>query len=399
MPVDPPGTPPSQLSADADFGSINLINGYTGTVSLASDGTGNLTTVALTLTSGTLAQQVVNPDQSVTSTNLTVYGNFNWTGGVLGNAPTGSTTAANVNFYGLGNISPTNAGTVITNSTLMFTGAPNAPEATTINPGTVVFGAFGGGMLVGAFATVTAQTYTKGDVLGFTSMQGMGTSIQTQANGTLGIIGPGQISFSVPITNLGTFNVSGLATVNLKGGDAMSSDLSSAGARSQLVLENGSILNVSHKLSISNGTVFLTMKQTLAANLQTVTINGTVNVSGGTILFSAPIGIGTNPLVYGTFTVNGDVNWTGGTYMPSVDYTTPGLANQWLVNGTMTSAAADVVQPNPQRGNQPPGNSNWQILTAQATAGNLPTVAAGSPLTLGQFVDQAGKKLWKLASA
>ena len=139
------------------------------------------------------------------------------------------------------------------------------------------------------------------------------------------------------------------------------------------------------------------MNPNLPASQQTATINGKVFLQGGTILFAPPIGIGSVPFVYGTFTVNGDVNWTGGTYKPSVDYTTAGLANKWIVNGKMTSAAACVIEPNPQRGATPPASSNWDILQAETTAGNLPSVVAGSTLTLGQF-DAGGKKVWKLAS-
>ena len=40
---------------------------------------------------------------------------------------------------------------------------------------------------------------------------------------------------------------------------------------------------------------------------------------------------------------------------------------------------------------------DWDILQADTTAGNLPSVVAGSTLTLGEF-NFGGKKVWKLAS-
>src|SRR5205814_1370266 len=119
--------------------------------------------------------------------------------------------------------------------------------------------------------------------------------------------------------------------------------------------------------------VALLMNTSLPANQQTATITGKIDMTAGLIIFAPPLIIGSD-LVYGTFTVTGNVSWTGGTYKPSVDYTTAGLANKWIVNGTLTSAAACIIQPNNQRGQNPPANSVWVILDATATAGALPTV-------------------------
>jgi hypothetical protein len=271
----------------ADYLSIS-INNYSGTVTIAPDSTAGLTTSNFTLASGAISQPV-------SGTGLTVLTNFSWTGGTL-NA---SANAASITLYGNGDITPANAGTVTTNDTLTFIGAQNAPTTTTVNPGTIAFGAVGGGMVIGAFASVTAKTYTQGDIIGITKNQAGAQSIQIQANATLGCVGPGTISYNLPVGNQGTFNLTGSVRVNLT---ATNNPNYIQDGAAQLRIENGSLFSSSTSSWIKNGTVYLMMNSALPADQQTATISGTFDMSGGTILFSAPSGIGTNPLVYGTFT-------------------------------------------------------------------------------------------------
>lgn len=144
-------------SATIGLHSLRLISGYSGTVTIIAPlQTG--TFVLSAAPTGSIAQQ---PTGSISS-DLTVTDTFTWTSGTLNS----SANDATVNINGGGSIAPTNAGTVTLGSTLIFTGTQPAPKETTIDPGTIA--AVRGGIVVGAFATVTARTYTSGDIVGWT---------------------------------------------------------------------------------------------------------------------------------------------------------------------------------------------------------------------------------------
>ena len=318
---------------------------------------------------------------------------FNWTGGILNSSDVTST----VTIKGAGAITPANAGTVTLGSTLVFVGTQAAPKDSTINPGTIATKA-AASIVVGAFSNVTARVATIGDVIGITKQQAGAQQIAIQSNGALFYIGPGTINNNLPISNAGgLFKLMDVVRVNLSGGSPVANDwdYSQTVADSRLHIENGSILTVQNKMLMSTGSLYLLMNPNLTAGEQTATITGKFVMTGGDIVFSPPIVIATQ-VVYGTLTVNGDVDWSGGRYIPSVDYTTAGLANEWIVNGTMTSAAACILQPNPQRGQNPPANSNWEVLIATTTAGNVPQLPQGCPLTLSVVPGTPVK--WKLLS-
>ncbi len=377
------------LSGAASSASPITVVTYNQTGGVATLNGATMTATNLNLSGGTL-------DQPVAGSDITATNSFTWTGGILNSSNNG----ANLFVNGTGTIAPVGAGSLNTNDTLQFVGGQNAPASTTMFPGTVVFGAVGGGVVVGAFATLTAKTVTTGDINGLTMNQAGATQFAMYANSTFNIIGPGKINYNLPIINLGgTFSVSGSAQVNLAGVNPNKLDYGQY-STSKFLLENGSTINSTNGIAIRGGTMTLVMNSALPANQQTATLNGKMELSNGasksTLQFSAPITIGTT-LTYGTFTVNGDVNWLSGTYSPGVDYTTPGLANQWIVNGTMTSANVDIISPVAQQAGNPPAMKQWLILTATQTAGNLPVMAAGSPLTVGSAA--AGTKtVWKLSS-
>ncbi len=375
------------------FNSTSVLAGYTGTVSFGQAVTVN----NFELDSGAISQQDAftgNADD------LTVLANFTWTSGALNN----STTLANVNILGTGTITPANAGTIATGSTLVFTGTSSDPEATTINPGTISMSAVaaaGGGLVVGGFATLTAKTSTQGDIVGITSNQGASPYIVIKANGTFNWTGLGTAKFSIPVHNYGTLNLTGEVAGSIA---ALKNVEYTQYDGSQLRIQNGSTLSVDTSVDISGGVVYLFMNPALPASAQTATITAPSNAGGfimsaGVILFSAPNMMG-DTLVYGTFTVNGSVDWTGGMYKPSVDYTTAGLANVWIVNGTMTAAKADIVKPNNQRGNTPPKSSLWLVLNAVQTNNVLPGVDLdnnNNQLSIGAFAGGKGTQ-WKLGS-
>ncbi len=409
LPVAPAGTPSSQLAADADYGSINLINGYNGTVALAPDAAGVLTVAALTQTSGTLAQQAVNPQtRAGTSTDLTVYGALSWAGGVLGGPALPAVPPlppANVFLEGGGQIQPTNAGTVTLASTLIFDALYGATTVTQ-NRGTVMVNAYSGGEDIKPNATLTAVTTTSGDIIGITQKQAGASTVQIEANGTLNLIGPGAYSNNLPFSNSGSLNLSGSVKATLSGTGTSGGqfDYTQYGT-GNLRMDNGSVLTVAKAVDILGGVVALSMNKSLPAAQQTATINGQFQFDGGLIIFGVPITIHSK-LVYGTFTVNGAVTWNAGTYEPSVDYTNVGLANRWIINTpdgtvgmTVNFPGKCIVLPNALAG-KPPKSSAWLVLDASSTNEALPKVnpdPQGNQLTIGNF-QNAGRTQWQLAS-
>lgn len=299
--------------------------------------------------------------------------------------------------YGVGKIAPVSEGTLYLGSNLTLVGTQAAQTTVTMDPGTLVMTKAAINLLVGPYSVLEARTFTEGQVVGVNRQQKGTQAIVIMPNATLWYFGPGQIPNDLPISNRGgLFLISNLARVNLTGGGPTADDFdySQAEAAARLHIENGSTLTFANKMAMSAGSMYLIMNPNLSAAAQTATISGKVIVSGGDILFSAPITIDT-VLTYGTFTVNGDVTWSGGRYLPSIDGTVVGRANKWIVNGTMTSAAACQVVANPLNG-APPANSVWTVMEADVRNGVLPSTPAGSP-TLGEFT-VGTRKVWRLAT-
>src|SRR5204862_118497 len=97
----------------ADFASVNLINGYNGTVTFAADFSGGLSVAGFVLAAGS-AGSIAQP---VPGTDLSVLGYFAWSGGILNSTPSN----ANVNIYGGGNVAlPGTGDSLTTGSTLNF---------------------------------------------------------------------------------------------------------------------------------------------------------------------------------------------------------------------------------------------------------------------------------------
>jgi hypothetical protein len=405
--IAPGGTPPDELSDYADFDSIILTNSYSGTVSLApsfNEESGaqvnQVSVMTLEVQSGTIAQQAVTignqsqiksqavspPPPSITSTDLTVYDTIDWTGGTIGNAAPGSTTAANLWLEGGGTIEPANAGTVTLGSSLEVDALYGATTLTE-GPGTLqMVNANAGGQEVKAGAAAVADvsrsttaTYT------INGQQNSGQNVTIDAGGTFTMKGAGNnavnnwVKSTVPvINNGGTVALSGNATAKPVVYDYQQS------GNATLQIESGSPLSaVAGGVDIKNGTVLLKTNANLPALQQIAQIDGNLTFEGGTIKFDPPILIGT-ALAYGSFGVSGNVTWSGGTYMPGVDFTGFGIAaNRWTILGTLTIPAMNTasIQDVPQHvppvnGNPPPAGKNWLILAAGRYANNngVPTV-------------------------
>lgn len=356
---------------------------YSGTVYVS----GAFTTGIMRLRSGSIDQ----------SAEITVSDTFDWFGGTLNSSSYTST----INIFGNGNIVPLNYGTLTTGSTLNFVGA-TAPTTTTIQPGTVQF-SNAAQAVVGAAATVKVEMIASNPSTITGLMQAGAQEITILSGGSLEYRGIGTASTNMKINNEGgLFKLNGQVSVTLTGGNANipGSGYVQNGVGSNLYIVNGSSLAATNGVGINDGSVFLIMNPDLPASQQTATINGSFWMSGGQILFSSPIAIGSSPsLVYGTFTVNGDVRWTGGQYKLCVDPAQAGVSSKWIVNGTLDvpNGGSAQIAPNYPAGQNPIANSNWTILDANATAGNMPSLPAGSPFTLGQST-VGGRKIWKLSS-
>jgi hypothetical protein len=419
IPVAPAGTPQSGLVAYTDFGSINLINGYSGTVTLAPDGSRQLSVTTLDVASGTIFQQAA-PVNGNTGTDLTVYGGVSWTGGsLLSNAQPGN-TVANVNLEGGGTIAPANAGTVTLGSMLNFD-ADYGPTTVTQFDGTMMVNASSGGMDVKPGAALQETFRTENASISIIPTVDLGTqAITISAGGQISVVGtsknPSDNSFYafVPVINSGAFGLSGQVYGVLKGGSANPKvyDYTQTGSASALVIQNGSTLSTSVGLYVNGGTVLLKTNIATGAT-QVATIAGNLTFEGGTIQFDPPILIGT-ATVYGQFGITGNVYWGGGTYSPWVNYTpvAGGVSvnsNYWVIGGTLTipNLNGDFILPAVQKmpaNGKPPANTSWDVLQAKTVSNNngafLPTVnkdVKGNQLTLQTRVVM-GIPVWSLNS-
>ena len=149
------------------FLSLHISGSYNGTVSLGE-----------ALTVGVYEQTAASLSQPQAAYELTITDFLNWTGGTLNSSGVAST----VNVQGNGSIAPASAGTVTLGSTMMFTGAQ---KETTIDPGTIQLINTSIEIIIGASSTLTARTYTDGDIIGITKNLAGAQRITIQTGGLL----------------------------------------------------------------------------------------------------------------------------------------------------------------------------------------------------------------------
>jgi hypothetical protein len=314
------------LSGQNLFNSIQLINGYTGTVTVGDDASGGLSTNILNLTSGAIAQ----PDQGLTD--LTVLSNLNWTGGNLNqNGPLANLTITVSSATAL--FAPSNAGTVSCGDNINIDTGASAE----FDPGTFNF-TNAPQVNVTNNAQANFVTFANPDKIKFSGV--------TQVNigfANLGVIGPGTWDSGASMYNKsGIVRITGGATVQLQGtiltrnnNILQSSYFQGVGADMQL--RSGSNLEVALPATIGGGTFRTLFENTLADNVsaQTATVTGNLMVLGGTVAICDPTGQITTKH-YGTLYVTGWVDMEAGTYTPGIDSTTSGNNDHWESGGTFS---------------------------------------------------------------
>lgn len=377
----------------ADFTSIQVINNYSGTVTLAGEANPSASNKGvavhhLTMASGTISQPVANAE-------LFVLGSLNWTGGTLNST---SYTSA-ITVLGSGSVAPANAGTVAAGSSLVFSGS----SETWFSAGIVE--------LTNAATIVVEQ-------LAF-----IGTQAQPQPGPKVTVKGLGEANKYVLATggelNLDGWDVSmGLqiegATVRAHGdkskftGRTSQSQFWAVHLKSgTLIIDNGTTLSVGDKVVRVDGGKLAT-KATAAANQGDATIEGALAVAGNTteVVISDttlnPAGVMGHK--FAKLVVTENVTWFGGIYKPTVDGATGSTtADLWHCKKTFTvdTQAIPGSQPklDPIVVNAPAGSmvsgQERGIMTADSgfvIQGNAPTFVVPNTWTLVQEVGNPSKK-------
>jgi hypothetical protein len=367
------------------FNTVQLINSYSGTVTLGDDAaSGGLSINSLNITSGAISQ----PDQGLTD--LTVLSSLNWSGGNLGdtkadpNDPLFAASNANVNFNGAGTITlPTN-GALYSGDTINF----NNPTAANVS--TIISGA--GSLLLngGIGMNVNADAKVKNVVSpGAAVESSVNSNLKslTLASGTeWGYVGAGTDSLGLMVfNNAGKFYLGdpleGRAQVTLQVGIAATTfgyTQNSNATNATLQIMAGSTLDASGTkgVEIDGGQIWLAGNTDLTMAQQTATIKGTYTMTGGSINFLSPVQA-TDGQAQLTFEVTGNASWSGGTYNPGIDCIPgdPAKHDTWTVVGILTINTAGASKPtiNPvAQGGQPNSGNSWpNLIIAGAVDGNL----------------------------
>jgi hypothetical protein len=373
----------------ADFGAVQFINGYSGTVTVNPDSSAGLSVGSLALGTGALSQ----PNEYC---DLSVLGTFTWTGGTLNSSP----STATVNVYGGGSIVlPGEGNTLTTGSTLSFVNwNPGGPEVTTTISGAgnlLLNGTSEDAIFVRAGAKVDrVGQYSSGGALGGLDNQNKKLTLD---QGEFGYYGVGTETVKLRVVNNGgLFKLRDQVHIILTEGAAGEGYVNENNANSRLHITNGCTLEATKGVKIRGGSVYLIMNEALPAVDQVATIKGALSFLGGDIVFSIPLSID-NQIVYGTFKVQGDVVWAGGTYRPSVDCTVVGKANLWKVTGDLVVTLESTAQiaPIPQRlpqGQQP--NGTWDVVIVDGAIQPQvdPTLAPGWQLITESNANGVKKK-------
>ncbi len=369
----------------ADFNSVRFVNGYNGTVQVASDGTAGLAVNTFDMSCGVINQQSTGAD-------LGVLTSFSWTGGTLNGNPGG---AANVNVLGSGSITRPAGGTLNCGSTLNFSNPSAAAVQTVIAGAGTLLLTGGNGITVEADAKVTVVVrFNAGGAL-----KGLNTATKTltlMPGAVWGYSGKGTEEEDFRVINHGGQFVLGISqpdmgevTLKLLGGDAATpaytqSRLPFSIVEPTLWIVNGSTLEASKGVVINSGFLTSAGNPNVPAAGQQTTIKGDLTVNGGNIgFYQSPVQAG-QFLVWTTFYVEGNVVWSGGTYYPGVDGR-PGettFCNQWKISGTLTIPQSStpkiepVLQLVPQ-GNPPPFGRIWYVISATGGVQGDPGIAQG----------------------
>ena len=392
----------------SDYNSVNLIDGYAGTVAA----TGGFNTRVLVVESGAIAQMYGSASE------VLVSHTFLWTGGTLGgshaNPDDPNFAASNSTIRLLGGstsvIDPGAGNAVAAGSTLTFDTANGLASTAVFRGGTVRF-VGGAGVVVDSLSTVTAETGAATVTFTDTPQPGAAAKmIRVKAGGKVYVRGTGgenggTFETAIPVMNYGLFQVERGATAVVKGAVPVGTpethpsfyqDTDGAAIR----IENGSRLVTEKGLSLIKGTL-----ATLAAadppqgSGQSAAVGGKVSLAGGHVFICE----GTAPHVFGTLVFENDV-WLGAvTLHVTVDGRPPGTGDAGKSDlfdfrgGLLDGLAQPVVKV--ATVNVPSGGLNknqmWEFVKAtQPIAAVKPTVVSETAGVNYQVMDVTQNTAW-----
>jgi hypothetical protein len=311
--TQPPGSPPTPSAGE--YRSVNLIDGYAGTVSTSS----GFRTGTLTMESGAISQSMGN------MSDVWVSQTFDWTGGTLGgthaNTATAGFAASHSTLHLLGGstttIDPGAGNAVAAGSTLRFESALGVGSTGTVHSGAVNF--VGGlGVVIDNLCTLTAEVTPATATFVDTPQPGAAAKqILVKAGGKMFVRSAleadgGTFDSAIPLMNSGTFQIEKNATAVIRGavpvGDAATNpSILQDAAGAAIRIENGSKLVAEKGISLLGGTLATLAKANPPQNFaQTATIVGKVSLSAGDVYICE----GSNSHVFGTLVFESDV-WLG----------------------------------------------------------------------------------------
>jgi hypothetical protein len=285
-----------------DFGLVQVVNGYAGTVSLAADGSGGLSVIMLNLTSGAISQPAAG-------TELTVLSSFIWTGGTLNS----SSNLSTVTLSGAtATIAPTSGGTVSLGSNISL------ENGAVVTQGAGTIDLTNSGL---TFDVTSSCSFNVDPGLGLSAVisSTLGTRFRVRAGSTW-TLRTGDWSTLGDVRNEGTFTLMGETTARIINNAPDPNDptsfysyLQSAGAT---YLYGSSAIQTAAGVKIAAGILATKYADTERSSTDcSAGITATeLSVTGGDIY----IGYGSTHVAFGTLSVTGGVNWTGGTYHPCV---------------------------------------------------------------------------------
>jgi hypothetical protein len=316
-------------SGPNSFNSVQLINGYSGTVTLGDDASGGLTTSTLNLTSGAISQ----PDPGLTD--LTVLSNLNWTGGTLNSSP----NLANLIISGTNTtatFAPTNGGTVNLGDNISLQNSAvatmNAGTLNATNANEVIDLTQNCGMQVnpGANSSYTIATNVQSGV----ELDLDANSYLTVLTGTFrqkGYLYNGILHDTGYTGGIFTLMPGTSAVFSSPDGQPKTLVQQSAGITQ---LYGGSTLDVGTTNNVNFGHGTLTTLYGGGSSDATIKA-ATVKVYGGGDIFID----GGDPVhQFGTLTVDGNTDWISGTFHPFVQEAAGGATQSdiWNCTGTFS---------------------------------------------------------------
>jgi hypothetical protein len=352
------------LSPIGPFNSVQLVNGYTGTVTYTS----LMSAGSLVLEGGTLNPNSPGRDISVTQ-------DFTWTGGTLN----GTSYASALTVSGstaTATIAPTSGGTVNLGSTLNLSGGTVA----TIGAGTLNITKDGvnfnvnanSGMLVdpGALNSFTVSA-------SFTIVNGVQLNIAEQA--WVKAVSGAWLN-ATPVKNMGgslilrpDTHVSFLGHV-----DNVASGPSIQQTAGVIYLYPGSILETNNEqvgMLMSGGALSIQLDE---GGTDPAEITGNIKIIGGDIVSGANANGDTH--LFGELRVEGNVTWLGGTYRPYLNAAADWDSDVWHVTGAFTiggtAALAPVAVDAENNPVTPAADMHWILLLGDAgitAANNTPS--------------------------